>query len=198
MDEFRRCYWLKCVWLQRIALLFAFCQINDFQSDRVEFFQDHNCTLTSHFNRYILPLPDWSAFLPNSSWHRNIPQVHIGVISITAAAHLWSEYHKGSLWLESGDCGGHSSTVDSLSCSRNQIEMSFVVWCVILQDVVTRTCALWLFLRYMILANKKCGKKITLWSTPPLPVWTTDLRHVGSILSCFSTPNSNPTIQMAL
>lgn len=35
-------------------------------------------------------------------------------------------------------------------------------------------CALWLFLRYiyLLITGPKCGKKITLWSTPPLPVWT--------------------------
>lgn len=35
-------------------------------------------------------------------------------------------------------------------------------------------CALWLFLRYiyLLITGLKCGKKITLWSTPPLPVWT--------------------------
>ncbi len=38
-----------------------------------------------------------------------------------------------SIGLRSGDCGGHLSKVNSLSCSRNQL--SFVTWCIILLDV---------------------------------------------------------------
>jgi len=30
--------------------------------------------------------------------------------------------------LRSGDCGGHFSTVNSLSCSRNQFEMIRALW----------------------------------------------------------------------
>ncbi|KAG8546926.1 hypothetical protein GDO81_029527 [Engystomops pustulosus] len=33
-----------------------------------------------------------------------------------------------SIGLRSGDCGGHLSTVNSLSCSRNQSEMIPALW----------------------------------------------------------------------
>ncbi len=44
-----------------------------------------------------------------------------------------------SIGLRSGDCGSHFSKVNSLSCSRNQSEMtSFVTWCIILLEVAIR------------------------------------------------------------
>ncbi len=45
-----------------------------------------------------------------------------------------------SIGLISGDCGGHLSNVNSLSCSRNQSEMIWALWpwCIILLEVVIR------------------------------------------------------------
>ncbi len=41
-----------------------------------------------------------------------------------------------SIGLRSGDCGGHLSKVNSLSCSRNQSEMIWALWrCIILLEV---------------------------------------------------------------
>ncbi len=44
-----------------------------------------------------------------------------------------------SIGLRSGDCGGHLSKVNSLSCSRNQSEMIWALWrCIILLDKYIR------------------------------------------------------------
>ncbi len=40
-----------------------------------------------------------------------------------------------SIALRSGDCGGHLSKVNSLSCSRD--DLSFVTWCIILLEVAS-------------------------------------------------------------
>ncbi len=44
-----------------------------------------------------------------------------------------------SVGLRSGDCGGHLSKVNSLSCSRNQSERIWALWqCIILLEVAIR------------------------------------------------------------
>ncbi len=47
---------------------------------------------------------------------------------------------KCSIGLRSGDCGGHLSKVNSLSCSRNQSwdDLRFVTWCIILLEEAIR------------------------------------------------------------
>jgi len=53
-----------------------------------------------------------------------------------------SRARRCSIGLRSGDFGGHFSTVDSMSCSRNQFEInsSFVILCIILLEVAIRGC----------------------------------------------------------
>ncbi len=81
-----------------------------------------------------------------------------------------------SIGLRSGDCGGHLSKVNSLSCSRNQSEMIWALWrCIILLELAIRRwihCShkgmdcnniqLWcLNDAQLVLRVPKCAKKIS-------------------------------------
>ncbi len=78
-------------------------------------------TLTGHFIRYTLLVPGWTPFCLqnclNSSWHRFNKMLEKMRISRSTTS------QRCSIGLRSGDCGGHLSKVNSLSCSRNQSEM---------------------------------------------------------------------------
>ncbi len=102
-------------------------------------------TLTGHFIRYILLVPGWTPFsfrTLNSSCHRfnkvlkhcSEILVHINMIASHSCCRFVvctsmmrisrsSTSQRCSIGLRSGDCGGHLSKVNSLSCSRNQSEM---------------------------------------------------------------------------
>lgn len=82
----------------------------------------------------------------NSSWHgaRNIPQWSGSMLTsrfvgscIRDANLLFHRNPSCSAWLRSGDCG--RSTVNSLSCSRNQFDLIWALWHgVILHEEVVR------------------------------------------------------------
>ncbi len=109
-----------------------------------------NCVIlpTGHFIRYTLLVPGWTHFCLqnclNSSWHRfnkvletflrKQILVHIDMISSRSCCRFVcctsmmrisrsTTSQRCSIGLRSGDCGGHLSKVNSLSCSRNQSEM---------------------------------------------------------------------------
>lgn len=48
-----------------------------------------------------------------------------------------------SIGLRSGDCGGHSNTVNSLSSSKNRHNLRFVTWSVILLEATIRRLVHW-------------------------------------------------------
>ncbi len=111
----------------------------------------HTHTHTGHFIRYTLLVPGWTSFCLqnclNSSWHRfnkvlkhsSEILVHIDMIAshssirfIGCTSMMWisrsTTSQSCSIGLRSGDCGGHLSKVNSLSCSRNQSEMIWALW----------------------------------------------------------------------
>ncbi len=63
-------------------------------------------------------------------WHDSITQLlQIYRLHIHDANLLWfTKSQRCSIGLRSGDCGGHLSKVNSLSCSRNQSEMIWTLW----------------------------------------------------------------------
>jgi len=100
-----------------------------------------------------------------------------------------------SIGLRSGDCGGHLSKVNSLSCSRNQSEMIWALWhgalsCWMLpsEDGYTVVIKGWTWsatiLRYvkMVLRGPKCAKKI---SPTPLHHHQHELLRQGRTDPCF-------------
>ncbi len=105
-------------------------------------------TLTGLF---ILLVPGWTPFCLqnclNSSWHRfnkvlkhsSEILVHIDMIASRSCCRFVgctsmmrisrsTTSQRCSIGLRSGDCGGHLSKVNSLSCSRNQSEMIWALW----------------------------------------------------------------------
>ncbi len=108
-------------------------------------------TLTGHFIRYTLLVPVWTPFAFRTAlilrgtgskrcWkHSSEILVHIDMIAshsccrfVGCTTMMWisrsSTSHMCSIGLRSGDCGGHLSKVNSLSCSRNQSEMIWALW----------------------------------------------------------------------
>ncbi len=108
-------------------------------------------TLTGHCTRYTLLVPGWTHFCLqnclNSSWHRltrcwkhsSEIVVHIDMIAshsccrfVGCTSMMWisrsTTSQRCSIGLRSGDCEGHLSKVNSLSCSRNQSEMIWALW----------------------------------------------------------------------
>ncbi len=105
-----------------------------------------------------------------------------------------------SIGLRSGDCGGHLSKVNSLSCSWNQSEMIWALW--------RGALSCWKYIRRwrhcshkgmnMVSNNtqafkrcsigtkgpKVCQENIPHTITPPPPAWTVETRQDGSMLSC--------------
>ncbi len=125
----------KCVWY---ACIYIYIYI-------------HTHKLTGHFIRYTLLVPGWTPFCLqnclNSSWHRFNKVLetflrdfgHIDMIVshsccrfVGCTSMMWisrsSTSQRCSIGLRSGDCGGHLSKVNSLSCSRNQSEMIWALW----------------------------------------------------------------------
>ncbi len=105
----------------------------------------HTHTLTGQFIRYTLLVPGWTLFCLqnclNSSWrrfnkvmkHSSEILVHIDLIASRSCCRFVgytsmmrisrsTTSQRCSIGLRSGDCGGHWSKVNSLSCSRNQSE----------------------------------------------------------------------------
>ncbi len=119
-------------------------------------------TLTGHFIRYTLLVPEWTPFcLKNCNnylwhrlnkvfetflrdfgpyWHDSFTQLlQICQLHIHDALSRSTTSQRCSIGLRSGDCGGHLSEVNSFSCSRNQSEMIWALWrCTILLEVVIR------------------------------------------------------------
>ncbi len=108
-------------------------------------------TLTGRFIRYTLLVPSWTPFVFRTAliicgidstrcWkHSSEILVHIDMIAshsccrfVGCTAMMWisrsSTSQRCSIGLRSGDCGGHLSKVNSLSCSRNQSEMIWALW----------------------------------------------------------------------
>ncbi len=107
-------------------------------------------TLTGHFIRYILLVPDWTHFCLqnclNSLWHRfnkvletvlrDIgPYWHDNITQLLLICRLQmmrisrsTTSQRCSIGLRSGDCGGYLSKVNSLSCSKHQSEMIWALW----------------------------------------------------------------------
>ncbi len=99
-------------------------------------------TLTGHFIRYTLLVPGCTPFCLHSSWHRfNKVLGHSSEILVhidMTASHNCCRFvgctsmkpispsttsQRCSIGLRSVDCGGHWSTLISLSCSKKQFEM---------------------------------------------------------------------------
>ncbi len=115
---------------------------------------------TGHFIRYTLLVPGWTPFclqncLDSSCidstmcWkYSSEILVHIDMILsrsccrfVGCTSMIWisrsTTSQRCSIGLRSGDCGGHLSKVNSLSCSRNQSEMIWAVtWCIILLEII--------------------------------------------------------------
>ncbi len=108
-------------------------------------------TFTSYFIRYTLLVPGWTHFCLqnclNSLWHRFNKVLetflndccHIVMIAshscsrfVGCTSMMWisrsTTSQSCSIGLRSGDCGGHLSKVNSLSCSINQSEMIWALW----------------------------------------------------------------------
>ncbi len=106
-----------------------------------------------------------------------------------------------SIGLRSGDCGGHLSKVNSMSCSRNQSEMIWALWhgalscwkyirrwyTVVIKGWIWSETILRLWHlndAQLVLKGPKCAKKISPPTiTPPPPAWTVETRKDGSMLS---------------
>ncbi len=100
-------------------------------------------TLTGHFIRYTLLVLGWTPFRTlilhgidstRCCKHSSEILVHIDTIAshsccrfVGCTSMMWisrsTTSQRCSIGLRSGDCGGHLSKVNSLSCSRNQSEM---------------------------------------------------------------------------
>ncbi len=104
-----------------------------------------------HIHKYTLLVLGWTHFclqsLLNSSWHRfnkvlkhsSEILVHIDIIASRSCCRFVgctpmmqishsTTSQRCSIGLRSGDCGGHLSKGNSLSCSRNQSEMIWALW----------------------------------------------------------------------
>ncbi len=109
-----------------------------------------------------------------------------------------------SIGLRSGDCGGHLSKVNSLSCSGNHSEMIWALW--------HGALSCWKYIKYFLCTviikgwtwsvtilrsavvfkrcsigtkrPKVCQENIPHTITPPPPAWTVETRQDGSMLSC--------------
>ncbi len=111
----------------------------------------HTHTLTGHFIRYTLLVLGWTLFFLqnclNSPWNRFNkmletflrdfgPYWHDSITQLLQICRLhihdanlpFHHIPRCSIGLRSGDCGGHLSKVNSLSCSRNQSEMIWALW----------------------------------------------------------------------
>ncbi len=110
-----------------------------------------HCIYTGQFIRYTLPVPGWTPFAFRTAlilcgidstrcWkHSSELLVHIDMIAsrsccrfVGCTSMMWISHsttlQRCSIGLRSGDCGGHLSKVNSLSCSRNQSEMIWDLW----------------------------------------------------------------------
>ncbi len=108
-------------------------------------------TLTGHFIRYTFLVPGWPSFAFRTALilhgidstkfckHSLEILVHIDMIAsrsccrfVGCTSMMWislsTTSQRCSIGLRSGDCGGHLSKVNSLSCSRNQSEMIWALW----------------------------------------------------------------------
>ncbi len=107
-------------------------------------------TLTGHCIRYTFLVPGWTRFFLQNLILRGIDStrcwkhsseilVHIVMIAsrsccrfVGCTSMMWisrsTTSQRCSIGLRSGDCGGHLSKVNSLSCSRNQSEMIWSLW----------------------------------------------------------------------
>ncbi len=111
-------------------------------------------------------------------------------------------FQRCSIGLRSGDCGGHLSKVNSLSCSRNQSEMIWALWHGALScwkyirrwvhcshkgmDMVSNNTQVVAFKWCSIGTKgpKVCQENIPQTITPPPPAWTVETWQDGSMLSC--------------
>ncbi len=127
----------------------------------------------------------------------------VGCTSMMRISHSTTS-QRCSIGMRSGDCGGHLSKMNSLSCSRNKSEMIWALWrCIILLEVAIRR---WVhtvvimgwtrsatILRLAVVFKrcsigtkgpKVCQENILHTITPPPPAWTFGTRQDGSMLSC--------------
>ncbi len=135
-------------------------------------------------------------------WHDSITQL-LSMMWISRS----TTSQRCSIGLRSGDCGGHLSKVNSLSCSRNQSEMIWALW--------HGALSCWKYIRrwvhcshegmdisrlwrlnnaQLVLRGPKCAKKIFHhYTTTSLNRWD----KAGWIHAfMFFMPNSDPTIWM--
>ncbi len=133
----------------------------------------------------------WNTFISSFSFpHSSEILVHIDMIAshsccrfVGCTCMIWisrsTTSQMCSIGLRSGDCGGHLSKVNSLSCSRNQSEMIWALWrCIILLEVASEdgytvvikgwhgqqqySGRLWrLNDAQLVLRGSKCAKKIS-------------------------------------
>ncbi len=120
---------------------------------KVTFLVKWRCTLTGHFIRYTFLVLGWTPFAFRTAlilrgidstrcWkHSSEILVHIDMIAlasrsccriVSGTSMMWisrsTTSQRCSIGLRSGDCGGHLSKVNSLSCSRNQSEIIWALW----------------------------------------------------------------------
>ncbi len=135
------------------------CQKIYLNSIKINEWNGWQYTLTGHFIRYTLLVLGWTPFSFRTAlilrgidstrcWkHSSEILVHIVMIAshsccrfVVCTSMMWisrsTTSQRCSIGLRSGDCGGHLSKVNSLSCSRNQSEMIWSLWrCIILLEV---------------------------------------------------------------
>ncbi len=137
-------WWVACA--KHISAYSHLCLQNSFSLNLVYIF-----TLTGHCIRYTLlepfgpPFAFRTAFIlrgidSTRCWkHSSEILVHIDMIASRSCSRFVgctsmmqisrsTTSQRCSIGLRSGDCGGHLSKVNSLSCSRNQSEMIWALW----------------------------------------------------------------------
>ncbi len=127
----------KALWVSRKAL-YKCNKLLLFILFHSDYYFIYTYTLTGHFIRYILLVQGSTHFCLqnclNSSWHRFNKALETFLRIDMIASHSCCRFvgytsmmrisrsttsQRCSIGLRSGDCGGHLSKVNSLSCSRN-------------------------------------------------------------------------------
>lgn len=82
----------------------------------------HKVHVSIHFAVQCRFNSTWYWLMICSYWHNSITQL------IVVGCTYWSSVQPHSIGFRSGDCGGHLSTMRSLSFSRKQFEMIWPLW----------------------------------------------------------------------
>lgn len=121
--------------------------------------------------------------------------IFVSYTSIMQFSHC-TTFQKGHIELRSGDCRGHLSIVKSLLCSKNQIEMIWVLtWCSILLEEAIRR---WEYCGNTEMDMVSISTKQSSAGTNSVPIkysphylTCVDTMEDGSMFSCLNSPNVN-------